>query len=94
MLAIREVLILFMVADWCHWFGLIIETDTINAVTWVSKPLSSLWRIRNLVLKIKALLSKIPRWQIIHTPRSENELADSLAKLGVERATDLLQVLL
>ncbi|WRX11383.1 Ribonuclease H domain - like 9 [Theobroma cacao] len=93
MLAIQEALILFMVTGWCHPFGLIIETDSINVVTWVSKPLSSPWRLRNLVLKIKALLSKIPKWQIIHTPRSGNELADSLTKLGVERATDLLQVI-
>ncbi|EOX95147.1 Uncharacterized protein TCM_004701 [Theobroma cacao] len=93
MLAIQEALILFMVTDWCHPFGLIIETDSINAVTWVSKPLSSPWRLRNLVLKIKALLSKIPKWQIIHTPRYGNELADSLTELGVERATDLLQVI-
>ncbi|EOY01609.1 Uncharacterized protein TCM_011459 [Theobroma cacao] len=94
MLAIREALILFMAADWCHPFDFFIETDFINAITWVLKPLSSPWSLRNLMLKIKALLSKIPRWQIIHTSRFGNELADSLAKLGVERATDLLQVLL
>ncbi|EOY04199.1 Uncharacterized protein TCM_019457 [Theobroma cacao] len=50
MLTIREALALFVVAAWCQAYGLIIETNSINVVTWVSKPLSSPWLLRTLIV--------------------------------------------
>ncbi|EOY20435.1 Uncharacterized protein TCM_046029 [Theobroma cacao] len=41
---------------------------------------------------INCLKNKIKNWSVIHTSRKANHLADSLAKLAVDRSTDHLQL--
>ncbi|KAK6276363.1 hypothetical protein POUND7_006072 [Theobroma cacao] len=48
------------------------------------------WRLSNHVLQIVALTGKLQQWQMQHTVRFRNNMADSLAKVGVRREHDLL----
>ncbi|KAK6270962.1 hypothetical protein POUND7_008060 [Theobroma cacao] len=48
------------------------------------------WRLRNHVLHIVALTNKLQQWQIQHTDRSGNNMADLLARAGVGREHNLL----
>ncbi|EOX99562.1 Uncharacterized protein TCM_008262 [Theobroma cacao] len=91
-LAIWEAMILFASSFWTASCGVIIESDSKNAVTWVSKPDTAPWRLRNIVLLIRHLMEKMGRWQVKHILRSDDEVAVRLVKQGVLRCTDLLQV--
>ncbi|EOY01253.1 Uncharacterized protein TCM_011196 [Theobroma cacao] len=84
--------LIFAASRWVTTHGLIIESDSTTAIKWIKDPASAPWRLRNQVLHLLSLASKVNQWDIQHILRSENSIADSLAKAGVERVDDLLNV--
>ncbi|EOY04114.1 Uncharacterized protein TCM_019370 [Theobroma cacao] len=93
-LAIREAMVLFAASSWAKIGGIIVECNSMNAVTWLTKPPNAPWRIRQLIFQIGALRDKVLNWQIRYIPGSRNEVADNLAKTGIERPNDLIRILL
>ncbi|EOY10280.1 Uncharacterized protein TCM_025650 [Theobroma cacao] len=91
-LAIKEVFLIFAASRWVTTHGLIIESDSTTAIKWIKDPASAPWRLRNHVLHLLSLASKVNQWDIQHILRSGNSIADSLAKAEVERVDDLLIV--
>ncbi|EOY13124.1 Uncharacterized protein TCM_031650 [Theobroma cacao] len=77
---------------WGNSSAVIFETDSNNAVSWISNPEFSPWRQRNLVLKTRTVMRNLLRWKIQYKPRLGDINADKLAKLGVNGADDLLRV--
>ncbi|XP_017979763.1 PREDICTED: receptor-like protein 12 [Theobroma cacao] len=64
-------------------FRSILESDSVRAIKWTKSPDLAPWNLRNQVLHILVLASKVKQWQIQHAIRSGNTIADSLAKPGV-----------
>lgn len=73
-------------------YSLIIESDSINAVKWVSEPTIRFGNIENEYLELSLSKRKIEDWKIIHTLRNANGVADQLVKNGVLRENDLLNI--
>ncbi|XVF45253.1 hypothetical protein PTKIN_Ptkin02bG0190300 [Pterospermum kingtungense] len=92
LIAIREAFILFLSSLWALSSKLIVESDSMIAVGWVSKPSAVAWKVRNLINHLENLKLKINNWEIVHTYREANQVADSLAKEGVYREIDPVQV--
>ncbi|EOY04744.1 Uncharacterized protein TCM_019931 [Theobroma cacao] len=91
-LAVGEAMILFATSSWANSTGIIIESDSMNVVSWASLPEKSPWSLRQLFLQIALLKGRVAGWQIRHILRSGNEAADSLAKPGIDRSHDLLRI--
>ncbi|XVF88973.1 hypothetical protein PTKIN_Ptkin19aG0094400 [Pterospermum kingtungense] len=91
-LAIREALIQFVTSRWAQDFSLTIESDSAPAVAWISKPDEAPWRLRNFICHILNIKSKIRHLKVVHILREGNNLADSLAKQGVHRAVDFIEI--
>ncbi|XVE50293.1 hypothetical protein DITRI_Ditri01bG0150200 [Diplodiscus trichospermus] len=70
--------------------SLIIESDSRNAINWVLEPKSAPWKLRSIILDIEQFKTHIHIWQIIHTLRDCNNVADGLARAGVYRTSDPL----
>ena len=65
------------------------ESDSLNAISWVSSSTTFPCYLQFYVNEIRALSSMI---QVVfqHVGRSANGFADSLAKQGVDRSSDLV----
>ncbi|EOY27900.1 Uncharacterized protein TCM_029620 [Theobroma cacao] len=79
-------------SSWANSVGIIIECDSKNEVSWISKPSKAPWRLRQLILQICALRGIVLDWQSQHILCSGNEAANNLAKTGIERLNDHLRV--
>ena len=90
LLAIREALRIFAASKWVSSHRIIIESDSSNAVKWVLHPQGAPWTMKNQISHIETLKGLVIGWDIVHTPRECNEIADALAKSGVTRTSDLL----
>ncbi|EOY17780.1 Uncharacterized protein TCM_042499 [Theobroma cacao] len=88
----REVMVLFAASSWAKSGGINIESDSKNAVSWISKPINAPWRLGQLIHQITALKGKVLDRQIHYIPRSGDEVADNLAKTGIERPNDLIRI--
>ncbi|EOY07934.1 Uncharacterized protein TCM_022263 [Theobroma cacao] len=60
-LAIREVVVIFAASSWASDTGIIIESDSKNAVAWITNPEASSWTLRQLILKIIALKNDLDK---------------------------------
>ena len=89
--AIRKALLLFCASSWVDSFGLVMESDSRNAVSWVEKPDDVPWRLRKWVSHIVLLKRKLSNFRIVHTFREANQEADALAKGGIDRIVPLLK---
>ncbi|EOY07078.1 Uncharacterized protein TCM_021598 [Theobroma cacao] len=92
-IAIREAFILFIASKWGQTKSLIIERDSSNAVKWVNQPTKGPWRLQKWILHVERLKREVISWQINHTFGGNNQLADRLAKAGIQRVQDLINEL-
>lgn len=69
---------------------LMFELDSSNAISWFEDPDNRPCKYASNFNKIQQLVNKLNNPIFIHTPRSANSVADSLAKEGVSRAVDLV----
>ncbi|XP_073261506.1 uncharacterized protein [Populus alba] len=73
-----------------HHKHLIIESDSVNVIRWMTNPLSRPWKHHNLfsyVNRLKAYFSSITFSHIFH---ESNSMADGLAKQGVRRSSEFV----
>ncbi|EOY32580.1 Uncharacterized protein TCM_040570 [Theobroma cacao] len=92
LLTIGEAFLLFVVSNWKDKYDLVIESDSMNIVRWISKPCEASWRFQYIVMQIEKLKSKMNRWQLVHHLRSGNEISNNLAKEGVNRDRDFFMI--
>ncbi|XVF06594.1 hypothetical protein REPUB_Repub06bG0062400 [Reevesia pubescens] len=91
-LAIKEAFLLFASSRWIGSHKLWVESDCKNAMDWCKASTSSPWKLRRWFNFIESSKSKLIGWCITHIPRQINEVADSLAKTGSNRADTYLRV--
>ncbi|KAK6261310.1 hypothetical protein QUC31_007126 [Theobroma cacao] len=75
---------------WANSHKIYFEGDSQNAVFWAINPHQVPWKLRGTAMKIKCLKPLIANWCARKIPLSANEVADSLAKSGIGRQTDLI----
>ncbi|XVF14525.1 hypothetical protein REPUB_Repub09cG0068800 [Reevesia pubescens] len=92
-LAIREAFTLFSASKYGLSYGLWLESDSLNAISLILSPLSTLWRLRKYGTGIEIIKKKLSSLTISHVSRVCNEKADIIAKAGVNRLSDLLFIL-
>ncbi|EOY34470.1 Uncharacterized protein TCM_042144 [Theobroma cacao] len=88
----REAFILFSNSVWASSHSLSIESDPQNVIRWIKEPSKTPWRLRKWMLHIEVLKKRVNDWQIRHTLREGNKGADLLAKEGVGREVDLVEL--
>ncbi|XVF23464.1 hypothetical protein REPUB_Repub13aG0041100 [Reevesia pubescens] len=93
LLAVKEAFLVFVASKWGRTHGLMIESDSLNAVKWINYPDLTPWKLKNYVAFIEAWKQDLVSWQISHINMECNEIADGLAKAGVNRNESLLMVL-
>ncbi|XVE84079.1 hypothetical protein DITRI_Ditri16bG0140400 [Diplodiscus trichospermus] len=91
-LAIKEALSLFLASQWAQTTTLIVESDSSNVVKWLRESLTAPWRMRSNIHQIENLKNMLIGWSVQHILREGDSLADSLAKTGVHRVTQLLVI--
>lgn len=92
-LAIREAFLLFSASRWRSTHIMVVESDSKNAVQWINEPKKAPWRMRKWIFHIEMLKRKMVQWEVQHVSREANQQADNLAKSGIGRVQDLLNVL-
>ncbi|XVF21119.1 hypothetical protein REPUB_Repub12eG0063000 [Reevesia pubescens] len=92
-LAIIEAFSIFSISKWAGSFGLIVESDSSNAVKWFNGHETIPWKLKKLCPLIDSLKNVVLKWKVQHVFRESNDLADGLTKVGVYRSTNLLLVL-
>ena len=92
LLAVREAFIVFAASKWAKTHSLLIESDSSNVVNWIKCPQSAPWRMKKYISHIESLKLQLSSWHIDHIPREMNDVADSLAKSGVNRLISLFLV--
>ena len=68
---------------------LVVESDSLNAISWVSSSAMFSWKFQFYLNKIRALSSSI-QVSFIHVERAANGFANSLAKQGVDGSSNFL----
>jgi ribonuclease HI len=66
--------------DWLLNGSIIIESDSVNALTWVKRKECCPWSLRFVCNKLNNLLLAIKNVEFVHVNREANEAADRLAK--------------
>ncbi|WRX22059.1 Ribonuclease H domain - like 10 [Theobroma cacao] len=87
---IKEALKIFVSSKWKDGHLLEIENDSSNTETWIKDPDKSLWRMRKIMLGIEGPKRQVGLWKVLKVPRAANDLADNLAKGGVERREEVM----
>ncbi|OMO87312.1 hypothetical protein COLO4_20696 [Corchorus olitorius] len=88
LLAIKEAFLFFCALDNYNNKGLI--TISSNVVHWSNNPESCPWILRRIIMQIESLKARLTSWNVLHINREQNDLADGLAKAGVERDNNLV----
>ncbi|EOY09873.1 Uncharacterized protein TCM_025243 [Theobroma cacao] len=78
---------------WRSTHIMVVESDSKNAVQWINEPKKAPWRMRKWIFHIEMLKRKMVQWEVQHVSREANQQADNLAKSGIGRVQDLLNVL-
>ncbi|XVF04059.1 hypothetical protein REPUB_Repub05bG0048400 [Reevesia pubescens] len=81
--AINEAFLIFANSKWCSNAGLIIESDSLNAVRWFNNKELIPWRLKRHNYWIDYWKNAISDWKITHTHRESNSMTDSLAMAEV-----------
>ncbi|XVF07574.1 hypothetical protein REPUB_Repub06bG0151200 [Reevesia pubescens] len=92
-LTILEAFLIFAGSKWCSIGGLIVESDSLNAVKWFNNVVSIPWRLKRFSYLLESFKLAIPGWRVVHVLRERNTVADGLAKAGVLRSFPLLLLL-
>ncbi|KAK8626128.1 hypothetical protein V6N13_133780 [Hibiscus sabdariffa] len=79
-LTIFHALAIFCEAGWIGKASLIVESDSVLALTWINDKLQRLWRWWKLFRDIDSLIERIVSVKFEHVSRARNTLTDSLAK--------------
>ncbi|KAK8986318.1 hypothetical protein V6N11_013812 [Hibiscus sabdariffa] len=82
--AIGEALHLFVESEWSKSHKLLIESDSLLAVSWISKPQITPPSFQANIAKIRKLLDSHV-WKICFAFRENNDAAQKLAKDGLEK---------
>eukprot|EP00268_Persea_americana_P056975 TRINITY_DN6784_c0_g1_i2.p2 TRINITY_DN6784_c0_g1~~TRINITY_DN6784_c0_g1_i2.p2 ORF type:complete len:105 (-),score=19.94 TRINITY_DN6784_c0_g1_i2:1073-1387(-) len=72
-----------------NFHSIVVESNSLNAISWMSCLEEDLWKFQFLFNEIKTWSSSL-NVEFHHVLRSGNGMADALAKLGVEREVALL----
>ncbi|OMO98831.1 reverse transcriptase [Corchorus capsularis] len=89
--AIREAILMFCASRWVTTHGLIIESDSRNAIKWIECPDEVPWRLRKWVSHIGNLLKNCSSYSFNHIFREASMEADKLAKEGVDRSVPFIR---
>ncbi|XVE98893.1 hypothetical protein REPUB_Repub03eG0148400 [Reevesia pubescens] len=92
-LAINEAFVIFAASKWVKTHGLLNESDSLNPVNWFKQPSSTPRRLKKHIPFVESLKSELISWQVLHVLRESNDIADGLAKSGVNRNNALLLML-
>ena len=88
-IAIRKALQLSSLSPELTNATLIVESDSLNAISWLKQPINSRpWQMHKEFSSIENLKGRFQLISFIHTFRENNCMADSLAKQGTHRPTD------
>ncbi|WRX10455.1 Ribonuclease H domain - like 6 [Theobroma cacao] len=90
--AIKEDFLIFSASQWASTHVLIVESDSKIVVKCVNNPNEAPWKMRKWILHIESLKKSVPRWEANHILREKNQVADHLAKEGVQRPVDLINI--
>ncbi|KAK8497327.1 hypothetical protein V6N11_081696 [Hibiscus sabdariffa] len=85
LMAIVTALEVFVEAGWPNNIGLSILSDSQVIIRWISDISLRSWRWWKTFRKLDDLISMIGSVQIAYIPRSENKMADLLAREGASR---------
>lgn len=84
-LAVAQALLLSRSSEEVWRSRIMIESDSLNATTWSNCKQGGKWGIQLVLNRIWSLVEESGRVQITQRNRESNGVADSLAKLGVNR---------
>ena len=73
-----------------HHQHLIIESDSVNAISWMNKPHNRPWKHHNLFSSVNRLKAYFGSITFSHIFRESNCMADCMAKQGVQRSSDFV----
>ena len=90
LVAILEALRMLSSAQWLFGSGVVIESDSMVAVSWANGTDIVVWRYLSIYNEIRNLLCQLRSVSVRHISRSSNSVADSLAKFVVDREIPLL----
>ena len=88
-MTIKEGLSLFSSSTWTQSHNLIIESNSKNVILAKSHLLVP-WRMKLISNQIEILKSRVKGVSFVHIFREANSVADSLAKAGISRSSDLV----
>ncbi|XVF77633.1 hypothetical protein PTKIN_Ptkin14bG0062000 [Pterospermum kingtungense] len=83
---------LFISSLWVSTHKLLLESDSTNAVMWISNPSSAPWRFRWLINNIENIKRLIPNWSVNDTLQEANVVVDILANAGINRVDGFILV--
>lgn len=90
LLAVVEVLSIIMDVVAFPLPRIILESDSSNVISCITKSDSRPWKFSNLFNRLSNLLEIIGHVTFVYIFREANFFADSLAKLGVSRISNLI----
>ena len=90
LLVILKALLVSVESNFFTSLSLIIESDSSNAVSWVTCALDVPWRLKTIFNKINVVKRKFQKIMFHKIPREANFITDGLTKLGVDRERALL----
>jgi len=73
-----------------HHQHLIIESDSVNAISWMNKPHSRPWKHHNLFSSVNRLKAYFGSIIFSHIFRESNCVVDCMAKQGVQRSSEFV----
>jgi ribonuclease HI len=73
-----------------HHQHLIIESDSVNVISWMNKPHSRPWKHHNLFSSVNRLKPYFGSITLSHIFRESNCMADCMAKQGVRRSNEFV----
>jgi len=73
-----------------HHQHLIIESDSVNAISWMNKPHNRPWKHHNLFSSVNRLKAYFGSITFSHIFRESNCMTDCMAKQGVQRSSDFV----
>ncbi|XVF07228.1 hypothetical protein REPUB_Repub06bG0120600 [Reevesia pubescens] len=92
-MAIKEALTIFVAFKWLSSFGVILESDNLNAVNWFNDEAMCPWRLKKFCPTIGFLKDAVITWKVQHAFCECNVVVDALAKSRVFRSSNLLLTL-
>ncbi|XVF14483.1 hypothetical protein REPUB_Repub09cG0063900 [Reevesia pubescens] len=92
-LTIKKAFTIFVGSKWGSCYGLIIESDNVNAVKFINNLQTISWRLKKFSAFIESLKEARIEWRIQLIHKEINEIVDALVKAGVNRTNNLLIVL-